>query len=159
MPCHVAPPRPRFPPNGLVTAARRGSNAAAGTAHGKGANGMSYSVRTAAESAAATIQEDWGSLTWLASAPLGNAANMTVGRVVIRKGKSNPRHCHANCHEVLYLLAGTLEHTMGEKVTTLNPGDTLVVASNVPHNARSIGDVDADMIVVYDSGRRDFRKE
>jgi len=120
---------------------------------------MTFSVRTAAESDAAAVREDWGSLTWLASANIGNATGMTLGRVVIRKGMSNPRHYHANCSEALYLLAGRLEHTMGGQVTVLNPGDTLVVAADVPHNARSIGDVDADMIVVYDSGHRDFQKE
>jgi len=120
---------------------------------------MSYSVRSAAEADAARVDADWGSLTWLASEAIGNADGMTVGRVIIRKGQSNPRHFHGNCQEVLYLLAGRLEHTMGERKTILEPGDTLVVAADCPHNAVSIGEVDADMIVIYDSGERDFRKE
>ena len=120
---------------------------------------MSYSVRSAAEAQQKRIDADWGSLTWLAGKRVGNAERMTVGRVVIRRGESNPRHFHGNCQEVLYLLAGRLEHTMGGAKVILEPGDTLVVAADVPHNALSVGDVDADMIVVYDSGERDFQKE
>ena len=115
-----------------------------------------YSIYAAADSDAKKIVEDWGSLNWLASQKLGNAEGVTIGRVVIKKGCCNPRHIHNNCEEVLYLLAGKLEHTMGDKKVILNAGDTLTVAAGVPHNAVSIGEVDADMIVAYSSGVRDF---
>lgn len=48
---------------------------------------------------------------------------------------------------------------MGDQKVILNAGDTLVVAAGVAHNAVSIGDVDADMIVAYSSGNRDFVPE
>jgi quercetin dioxygenase-like cupin family protein len=115
-----------------------------------------YSVYAAVESDAKKIVEDWGSLRWLASQKLGNAEGVTIGRVVIKKGFCNPRHIHNSCEEVLYLLAGKLEHTMGDKKVVLVAGDTLTVAAGVPHNAVSIGEVDADMIVAYSSGVRDF---
>jgi len=120
---------------------------------------MSYSVFSADQAAFTTRHEDWGSLTWLAGHGVGNAQGLTLGRVVIRKGCSNPRHAHDNCEEALYLLAGELEHTLGEETVILKPGDTLLVAAGLMHNARSIGDVDADMIVAYSEGRRDFRLE
>jgi len=115
-----------------------------------------YSVYAVTDSDARKIVEDWGSLSWLASRKLGNAEGLTLGRVVIKKGCCNPRHIHNSCEEVLYLLKGKLEHTMGDKKVVLDAGDTLVVAAGVPHNAVSIGDVDADMIVAYSSGARDF---
>jgi quercetin dioxygenase-like cupin family protein len=115
-----------------------------------------YSVYSVADSHARKIVEDWGSLSWLAGKKLGNAEGLTLGRVVIRKGCCNPRHIHNSCEEVLYLLAGRLEHTMGDEKVVLNAGDTLVVAAGVAHNAVSIGDVDADMIVAYSAGVRDF---
>lgn len=118
-----------------------------------------YSMYTAQDADARKIVEDWGSLRWLAGQKVGNAEGVTVGRVVIRKGCCNPRHIHNNCEEVLYLLAGRLEHTMGDQKVILNVGDTLVVAAGVAHNAVSIGDVDADMIVAYSSGNRDFVPE
>ena len=118
-----------------------------------------YSVRPADEADRHKIAEDWGSLCWLAGRKLGNADGVTVGRVTIKPGQSNPRHAHDTCEEVLYLLAGTLEHTMGDQRTIMRAGDTLVVAAGIPHNALNIGDVDADMIVAYSSGTRDFRLE
>ena len=116
---------------------------------------MKTSVRTAAE--AHRIEEDWGSLTWLAGQKIGNAEGLTLGRVVIRKGMSNPRHSHPNCEEALYLLAGRLRHTMGNEEVILDKGDTIVLDAGVPHNATSIGEEDADMIVAYSSGLRGFQ--
>ncbi len=114
------------------------------------------SVRRAADAGRKRVDEAWGSLTWLASASIGNTDRLTVGRVVIRPGASNPRHYHATCEEVLTLLAGRLEHAIGDEVVTLDPGDTIVIPRGVEHSARNISTVDADMVVCYDTGRRDF---
>ena len=120
---------------------------------------MAYVLRRAAEAGQEKNTPDWGSLTWLASKELTGSEKLTVGRVVIRKGEHNPRHAHDNCQEILYLLAGRLKHEVGGEWVTLEPGDTLVVDAGVPHHAKSVGDVDADMIVVYDAGERHFHKE
>ena len=108
---------------------------------------MSYTLRTAAETGAARINEPWGSLNWLASAQIGNAEGVTVGRVIIRAGRSNPRHSHTTCEEVLYLLRGRLRHSMGDASVMLEAGDTLTVAAHVVHHAVNVGDEDAEMIV------------
>jgi quercetin dioxygenase-like cupin family protein len=72
------------------------------------------------------------------------------------KGCSNLRHIHYNCEEVLYVLRGKVEHTMGDERAILEPGDTLVVAAGVPHGATNIGDDDVDAIIAYSSGIRDM---
>jgi quercetin dioxygenase-like cupin family protein len=120
---------------------------------------MRWSVRSAGDVEAKRIDESWGSLRWLASKPLGNAGGVTVGRVLIKRGCSNPRHSHPGCEEVLYLLKGRLRHTMGDREAILDAGDVVVIDAGVPHNAFSIGDDDADMIVAYSSGTRDFKAE
>jgi len=120
---------------------------------------MPTKLLKAEETLARRIVENWGSLTWLAGALLNNAEGLTLGRVVIRKGCSNPRHAHRNCEEVLYLLAGELDHTFDDQVIRMKPGDTLTVPAGVFHNATSVGDTDADMIVAYNSAHRDFVKE
>ena len=74
-------------------------------------------------------------------------------------GRSNPRHSHDNCEEVLYLLQGKLRHTMGTEAVDMGAGDTLVVPAGVMHNGVNIGDTDVDMMVAYSSGVRGFRKE
>ncbi len=120
---------------------------------------MSYDIRRAAQSGANTKNEDWGSLTWLAGHTVNTGDDLTLGVVVIRRGQSNPRHAHTNCQEALYLLKGRLRHTIGDEEVVLEPGDTLVVEPDVFHNADSIGDEDAEMIVAYSSPDRDFRPE
>ena len=120
---------------------------------------MKSVVRTARQAEQQQAAEPWGSICWLASRQLTGCPGLTVGRVVIRCGEHNPRHSHANCQEVLYLLTGRLEHAVGDAWVTLEAGDTLVMHRGVPHYARSVGAMDAEMIVVYDTGDRQFRKE
>lgn len=100
------------------------------------------------------VVENWGSLTWLANGSLLGTKNVTVGRVVIKKGMANPRHRHPNCEEVLYLLSGRLEHSIGSDKIIVESGDSILVEADVPHNAVNIGDCDADMIVAYSSPER-----
>jgi quercetin dioxygenase-like cupin family protein len=114
-------------------------------------------IRAAGEQT--VITEDWGSLTWLAGKNIGNAEGLVLGRVTLKAGKSNPRHRHPNCEEVLYLLKGRLEHTLGDQTVTLSAGDTLTIAPGVFHNAICIGNEDADTIVVYSEGIRGFELE
>lgn len=120
---------------------------------------MTYTLRTVSDAAAHAIEEPWGSLTWLASQAIGNAGGVTVGRVIIKPGEANPKHSHHNGEEVLYLLSGRLEHWIGDTSVILEAGDTLTIPADVPHYAVSLGDVDADMIVAYSTGDRDFNLE
>jgi len=120
---------------------------------------MKSGVRPGSEADAHRIDEGWGSLMWLASRKIGNAEGLTIGRVIIKKGKSNPKHSHPNCEEALYLLRGKLEHTIGDETVVLEAGDTIVLDAGIPHNATNIGEEDADMIVAYSSGGRAFQPE
>ena len=117
---------------------------------------MGILIRKAGQAQADKDLKDWGSLTWLASGNLENAEGVTVGRVVIKKGQANPPHAHNNCEEVLYLLHGRLEHWVGDEMAVMEPGDTITIPAGVKHNARSIGDEDAEMMVVYASAYRDM---
>jgi quercetin dioxygenase-like cupin family protein len=105
------------------------------------------------------INEDWGSLSWVASKPLGNAEGITVGRATIKAGQTNPRHRHPKSEEVLYLLKGRINHTLNDKTITMSAGDVITIAPGVFHNASCIGSEDADMIVVYSQGTRGFELE
>jgi quercetin dioxygenase-like cupin family protein len=97
------------------------------------------------------IIENWGRLTWLANHDVLNTKGVTVGLVHIKKGMSNPRHRHPNCEEVLYLLNGRLEHSIGCDKIIVESGDSILIKADVVHNAISIGECDADMIVAYSS--------
>jgi mannose-6-phosphate isomerase-like protein (cupin superfamily) len=58
---------------------------------------------------------------------------------------------------VLILLVGRIEHIVGNDAVVLEPGDVLAVPAGVSHRATVLGDVDADMIVAYTSGRREYQ--
>ena len=120
---------------------------------------MTYQTFSHEDAAQGRAEAGWGHLTWLAGAQTGNAQGLTLGRVVIKAGQSNPRHCHPGCEEVLYLMAGQLRHTVGDEAVTLNPGDTLTIPAGMFHNAVSTGAQDADMIVAYSQAERDFLLE
>ena len=59
---------------------------------------------------------DWGSIQWLVSGDLMNNAQITFGYVEIAPGQKNPKHYHPNSDEVLYLLEGELNHSLGDEV-------------------------------------------
>jgi quercetin dioxygenase-like cupin family protein len=105
------------------------------------------------------ISEDWGSLSWVASKPLGNAEGLTVGRATIKAGQTNPRHRHPKSEEVLLLLKGRINHTLDDKTITMSAGDVITIAPGVFHNASCIGSEDAEMVVVYSQGTRGFELE
>jgi quercetin dioxygenase-like cupin family protein len=120
---------------------------------------MPERVRPASDAKLATVNEPWGSLNWLANRKLLGTKALTLGRVVIKAGESNPRHAHPGAEELLFLLAGRLEHTVGDERHIVEAGDTLLIPAGVYHNATSIGKEDADMIVAYDTADRAFVKE
>jgi len=117
---------------------------------------MEPSICRKAESDARCADAGWGTLTWLANTEIGNASGITVGLVTVRPGQSNPRHTHPNCEEVLYLLSGRLEHTLGDETVTLEAGDVLSITPGCFHNATNRGLEDARMIVAYPCGEREF---
>jgi quercetin dioxygenase-like cupin family protein len=109
---------------------------------------------------AVTQTSDWGTLTWFASGRQGNSDSMTVGRCVIRPGRSNPRHSHPNCEEVLHVLSGRIAHTLdGRAEVELSEGDTITVPAGLVHNARNIGQADAVLMIAFSSPDRQTRGE
>ncbi len=114
-------------------------------------------VRTPAEGN--LIDQAWGKLTWLASRELGNSTTMTFGRVTIPAGQTNPRHRHPNCDEILHLLSGRLEHSLGEQKFLLNPGDTISIPAGQWHNAHALDGRDAEMVICFSSADRETEFE
>ena len=102
-----------------------------------------------------TKEFDWGTLTWFASAELGNSEHQTVGRCVLKPGMSNPRHHHPDCEEVLHVLGGRIAHALedGSEVE-MSAGDTITLPAGAPHFARNIGDGDAVLFVCFSSAER-----
>lgn len=69
-----------------------------------------------------------------------------LARIILRKGAIVPRHSHEN-EQITYILEGALRFTMGDsEVITVRAGETLVIPSNLPHQAEALEDtVDLDV--------------
>ena len=107
----------------------------------------------------AIVKMDWGTLNWLAAKNIGNAEGLTLGHVTFKVGKGGARHIHFKAEEVLYVLKGRVRQTWDDHEVILVEGDTFWVDRGVPHHAENIGDVLAEVIVVYDSAERDYVQE
>jgi quercetin dioxygenase-like cupin family protein len=98
---------------------------------------------------------DWGRLTFFAGRRLGNSAEMTIGRCLLKPGGSNPRHYHPNCEEILVVMQGRIIHTgAGGGEVEMNEGDTVTIPRNIWHCARNIGDNDALLFIAFSSADR-----
>lgn len=97
----------------------------------------------------------WGKLTWYVSGKLKNSDSMTTGLATIAPGKSNPRHFHPNCDEVLTVLQGHIKHTMNERTVALKAGDTVSIPQGVRHNAVNIGNEPALLAISFSSAWRE----
>jgi quercetin dioxygenase-like cupin family protein len=99
---------------------------------------------------------DWGNLTWFATRRLGNCNDQTVGRCVLLPGKSNPRHYHPNCSEVLVVIQGRILHTAaGGSQVELHEGDTVTIPANIRHFATNIGTEHAILFISFSSADRE----
>ena len=105
------------------------------------------------------IDAPWGKLTWYASRKLGNSTTMTFGRVIIPANQTNPRHRHPNCDEILHLLRGRIEHSLGDEKFILDAGDTISIPAGQWHNASALDGVDAEMVICFSSPDRETELE
>lgn len=101
------------------------------------------------------IEMPWGQLRWFTSAEMKNSRVMTTGQAIIKPGKSNPRHFHPNCDEILHVISGKISHTMNEVTVEMEAGDTVSIPQGVLHNATNIGDSDAVLAISFNSAYRE----
>jgi mannose-6-phosphate isomerase-like protein (cupin superfamily) len=119
-------------------------------------SGDNYIVQRGALVAGPEGRQPWGWLGFFSDEASTGIEGVTVGMARIEPGEQNPLHIHDNCAEIMLLIAGSIEHVVGVDVVQLGAGDVLVVPAGMPHHARNVGDVTAEMVVVYNSGRRGF---
>jgi quercetin dioxygenase-like cupin family protein len=79
---------------------------------------------------------------------------LTFGYVQIVPGAKNPEHYHPNSDEVLQLLAGALDQSLGGEVHQLLAGMALHAPLGVEHDAIKRAGQMARMVVAYSTGIR-----
>jgi quercetin dioxygenase-like cupin family protein len=112
---------------------------------------VSYTNRVDAKAA---NQFPWGTIQWLCSNEYFADANLTFGYVQIEAGCKNPRHYHPNSSEVLFLIEGELDHSVGDDVFHLVAGQSIFIPLGVEHDAMNNGTATARMVVAYPTGDR-----
>ena len=95
------------------------------------------------------------SIEWLANSELTPGSEMTLGHVVLERDGSNRQHFHPNCHELVFVVKGTVQHDVGNETVTLPEGSALHISTKEIHKVRNIGRGPAELIVVFSSERRE----
>jgi mannose-6-phosphate isomerase-like protein (cupin superfamily) len=97
----------------------------------------------------------WGTLQWLCNAHLQPGAAQTVGICHIHAGQRNPVHYHPNCEEVLYLLAGSGDHSLDGQIVPLKAGAVVRIPAGVRHNLANTGQETILCLIAFSSGQRE----
>lgn len=66
-----------------------------------------------------------------------HSATMTLAYVDVDAGAELPEHSHVH-EQVLNMLEGTFELRLADKTLQLEPGQVVVIPSNVPHSGKAI---------------------
>ncbi|TDQ33763.1 cupin domain-containing protein [Aureibacillus halotolerans] len=101
------------------------------------------------------LDMNWGKIQWLCGEQIDPNSEMTFGMVYINAGDENDRHIHPNCEELIFVLSGECDHTLGDEVHHLSPGMMLRIPRGVPHNARVTTWEPCRMIIVYSAPDRE----
>lgn len=117
---------------------------------------LPFFLRSRSEIVEGRVDFHWGSMWWFGSRDLGNTTGVTMGLMTMKPGATNDRHFHPNCEEVLYVQQGLLEHRIAESVVRQQPGEFLTIPVNTPHSTTNIGEGEAELIIAFSSGAREF---
>ena len=84
-------------------------------------------------------------------------ANDTDGRFTVFEqttpaGWGPPRHVHAKEDEIVYVLDGTYEVSLGDERRTVSAGGCAILPRGIPHGFRNVGDTPARFVCVVAPG-------
>jgi quercetin dioxygenase-like cupin family protein len=71
-------------------------------------------------------------------------------------GKGNVEHIHPNCEEIVFVIQGEVEHTLGDQRTALQAGDLIIIPRNTPHRVFNAHAATAKTFIVFSSPDRQF---
>jgi quercetin dioxygenase-like cupin family protein len=79
------------------------------------------------------------------------ATDVSVIRQRQQPGGGNPAHFHDR-EEVMIVLQGTVAVTIDGEISTLTPGDTMIVPARTLHQLATAGDDEAEWLLVAPAG-------
>ena len=98
----------------------------------------------------------WGSVEWLVREGDPPGAEQTLALATWAPGLGNAEHTHPNCEEIVYVLEGSIDHTLGDQLARLDTGDVIVVPRDVPHRLINNSPVLVRTLIVFSSPDRQF---
>jgi mannose-6-phosphate isomerase-like protein (cupin superfamily) len=103
---------------------------------------------------AEVLSSDPGSVITLLADADETGGLLTSNRSLLRAGSDGaPPHFHERAAELFFVLAGSLQVLLGERVVTLEAGDLLVVPPRVPHAFAPAPGAEADVLFVFTPGK------
>ncbi len=99
----------------------------------------------------------WGTMDWLVEDALIDGAGLSFARMTLKAGACAERHGHPNCNEVIHLIQGSVEQSVGDEQVVMQPGDTVFIPRGSPHQSRTVGRGEAIMLVSYSAGERIYQ--
>lgn len=98
-----------------------------------------------------TVVLPWGVAKWLVTVDSG--AHMSLGEVIVLPGQSHEWHNHPDSEEVVYVLSGHGEFTVGEgNRFAIAPGDSIHIPVGVFHDSHNLGWAPLHLLVMYTPG-------
>jgi quercetin dioxygenase-like cupin family protein len=98
----------------------------------------------------------WGSVEWAVREGDPPGAEQTFALAVWAPGQGNAEHTHPNCEEIVYVIDGVIDHTLGEQAARLGAGDLIVVPRGVPHRLVNTSAAVVRTVIVFSSPDRHF---
>lgn len=100
----------------------------------------------------------WGFQVWLAQRAL-KGSSLSLIRMIVTPGHSGEEHRHPNADEVIYLIKGRVEVRAGAETFPLDAAYALAIPGGLSHQIRNPGTEDAELIVAYSTGDREYTPE
>jgi len=96
-----------------------------------------------------TLVLDWDTLKWLSSPRVTGAQRFTTGVAEIQAGKRHAPHSHPGIEEIIYVVRGAGDQTVGKLAQSVRAGDLVHVPPGVEHSTINTGDETLTLLVVY----------
>jgi len=96
---------------------------------------------------------DWGTIKWLVTPHLDQGAGLTTGEVIIYPSRGHAPHLHPNEEEVIYVISGEGEQTVGDgPAFPIREGDAVYIPANTLHSTYNTTWRPLRLVVVYTPG-------
>jgi quercetin dioxygenase-like cupin family protein len=91
---------------------------------------------------------EWGRLGWLSNPAVTGARQMTVIAGIFSPGYGHTFHYHPDQEEIIYVLAGSLEHWNEQEKRILGAGDCVFIPVGLVHASFNAGTDDAKVLAI-----------